>query len=129
MDSVEMAAENIGGRFAFDTTLILFFLALDLGQSLGDGIDTVLSLITLTAVLVLPYFLPFGDTRPGFGRWVSGRAAIAGLAAVVGMGFRSVQGVVLPEEARFLPLTLLIAAGMFTCYFHFYGILKFRLAK
>ena len=78
-----------GGRFAFDTTLVLFFLAVDFGQSLNSfGVDSVLSSLTLAVLVVLPYYLPFDGEKPAFGPWLFGRIVIALFAMAVGFGFR-----------------------------------------
>ena len=119
-----------GGRFAFDTTLVLFFLAVDFGQSLNSfGVDSVLSSLTLAVLVVLPYYLPFDGEKPALGPWLFGRVVIALFAMAVGFAFRQTLGTVLPETLRFLPLSLLIAAAMFSFYLQFYGMLKVRLAR
>ncbi len=122
--------EADGGAFALDTTFVLFFLAVDFGLSLFSfGIDVVFSAITLAMLLVLPYFLHSSTAKPEFRSWIFGRLAIAALAVILGVVFRQSLGVVLPESFKFLPLTLLIAAGMISCYIQFYSIMKFRLAR
>jgi hypothetical protein len=119
-----------GGRFTCDTTLVLFFLAIDFGQSLSSfALDSVFSSLTLAMLVVLPYFLPSEGEKPHFANWLAGRTAIALFAMAVGFAFRQALGTVLPESLRFLPMTLLIAAAMFSCYLQFYGILKIRLAR
>lgn len=119
-----------GGAFALDTTFVLFFLAVDFGQTLFSfGFDGILSGITLTMLLVLPYFLPSSASKPEFVSWIFGRTLIAGLAILLGVMLTQTLGVVLPESFKFLPLTLVIAAGMISCYIQFYGIMKFRLAR
>lgn len=122
--------EAEGGAFAIDTTFVLFFLAVDFGLSLFSfGIDGVFSAITLSMLLVLPYFLHSSAAKPEFGSWIMGRTLIAALAVVLGVMFRQTLGVVLPESFKFLPLTLLIAAAMISCYIQFYSIIRFRLAR
>jgi len=119
-----------GGRFAFDTTLVLFFLAVDFGQSLNSfGIDTLFSSLTLAMLVVLPYFLPVEGEKPALGTWLFGRTVIGLFAMATGAMFGQTLGTVLPETLRFLPMTLLIAAAMFSCYLQFYGILRVRLAR
>ncbi len=118
------------GAFALDTTFVLFFLAVDFGQSLFSlGIDGIFSIITLVMMVVLPYFLPSHAIKPAFGNWLTGRMLIVLLAMILGVMFRQSLGVVLPETFKFLPLTLLIAAGIISCYVQFYGIMRFRLAR
>ncbi len=120
-------ADNKG--FAIDTTFVLFFLAVEFGQMLGNfGLDTVIFAITLLMMLVLPYFLP-SDEKQSFGNWLLGRSLIAGFAISVGAAFKQSLGIVLPETFRFLPMTLLIVTAMLSCYIQFYGFLKLRLAK
>ncbi len=116
--------------FAVDTTFVLFFLAVDFGQRMSfDAFDGVLSLITLTMLTVFPYFLPHSGERPEFGSWVLGRVLIATFAVALGLAFRQSLGVLLPEIFKFIPMTLLIVAGMLSCYIQFYDIMKFRLAR
>lgn len=119
-----------GRGFAIDTTFVLFFLAVDFGQSLFSfGLDGIFSAVTLAMLIVLPYLLPSAGEKPEFGGWVAGRIVITVFAVGLGMMFRQTLGTVLPETLRFLPMTLLIAAAMISTYIQFYGILKFRLAK
>jgi len=114
--------------FAIDTTFVLFFLAVEFGQIIGNfALDTVFFAATLLMLLVLPYFLPSGD-KPSFGNWVLGRTLIAAFAVSVGVLFNQSLSV-LPETFRFLPMTLLIVTAMLSCYIQFYGLLKLRLAK
>lgn len=114
--------------FAIDTTFVLFFLAVEFGQILGNfALDTVFFGITLLTLLILPYFLPSED-KPKFGNWVLGRTLIAAFAVSVGVMFKQSLSV-LPEMFKFLPMTLLIVTAMLSCYIQFYGLLKLRLAK
>ena len=115
--------------FAIDTTFVLFFLAVDLGQNLGVlRFDTVFLGITLLAVIVLPYFL-HSDEKPEFGNWLLGRGFITGFAVLLGLMFKQTLGVVLPEAFRYLPLTLLVVTAMLCCYIQFYSFFKLRLSK
>ena len=117
-------------RFSIDTTFVLFFLALDFGQSaLSSGIDTIFSGLTLGMLLVLPYFLPSGSEKPEFLGWLLGRSLISVFAVGLGLMYQQALGVVLPDMFRFLPMTLLIVTAMLSCYIQFYGLLKLRLAK
>ena len=118
------------GHFAIDTTFVLFFLAVDLGQTLFSfGFDSLLSGITLAILIAMPYFLPSATEKPEFMNWLLGRIVICIFAAGLGVMFKSSLGVVLPETFKFLPLTLLIVSAMISCYIQFYGLLRFRLAK
>jgi hypothetical protein len=115
--------------FAIDTTFVLFFLAVEFGQTLGSfAIDSVFLAATLLMLLVLPYFLS-SEERPNFGSWILGRSAIAVFAITLGAMFKQSLGVALPETFRFLPMTLLIVTAMLSCYIQFYSFLKLRLAK
>ena len=119
--------ENKG--FAVETTFVLFFLALEFGQSFsGLTLDGVCLAITLLMVMILPYFLP-SDEKATFGDWLLGRSLIAGFAVLLGVIFKQSLGVVLPETFRFLPMTLLIVTAMLSCYIQFYSFLKLRMAK
>ena len=126
----ETAAARPGNTiFAVDTTFVLFFLALDCGQRFTFGIDGILSAVTLMLFLLLPYFLPFKGEKPAFEIWVLGRTAIACLAILLGVVFGQSVGVILPEMFRFVPLTLLIVAGIVSFYVQLYSLFKLRPAK
>lgn len=115
---------------SFDTTFILFFLGLDLGQSvLSPGLDGLFSGVTLVLFAVLPYFLFDAFERPGFAGWLAGRLGIAGLAVGLGSIFGSSVGTLFPETFRYLPLTMLIAASIITFHLQILSWLGFRMAK
>lgn len=125
-DQVENISEN---NFTVDTTFVLFFLAIEFGQTITQfGLDTIMLALTLASIAVLPYFLPMND-KPKFGSWLIGRGLIAGFAILLGVAFKQSLGVVLPETFRFLPMTLLIVTAMASCYFQFYGFFKLRFVK
>lgn len=129
---IDAAQTEIAGDrgFAIETTFVLFFLAIELGQSFSFfALDSLVLSLTLLMILVLPYFLPSAEEKPTFGSWVFGRSLIAGFALLLGVMFKQTLGVVLPETFRFLPMTLLIMTAMLGCYIQFYGFLKLRLAK
>lgn len=122
-------AHVIGKGYAIDTTFVLFFLAVEVGQAFGIiGLDTIFLAISLLAMLTLPYFLQSTD-KPNFGTWLLGRCFITIFAVLLGVIFRQTSGVVLPETFRFLPMTLLIVTAMLSCYIQFYGFLRLRWAK
>jgi len=111
-----------------DTTFVLFFLAVEFGQTFSSfGLDTLLMMLTLASFAVLPYFL-LNEAR-GFGSWVAGRAAIAAVAMLLGFAFKLSLGGVLPEMFRFLPMTLLIITAALSFYFQFYGFLRLRTVR
>lgn len=116
-------------NYVIDTTFVLFFLAVDLGQNLSNmALDTVFVAITLIAVAAAPYLL-ISDERVGFGKWIAGRGAIVGFALFLGVMFKQSLGVVLPETFSFLPMTFLIITAMVMCYIQFYSFFNLRLSK
>lgn len=122
------AVDNKG--FAVETTFVLFFLALELGQSFSlFASDSLLLTATLLMIAVLPYFLYSNQEKPRFANWFFGRILIAGFAFLLGVIFKQTLGVLLPETFRYLPMTLLIATAMISCYIQFYGFLKLRPVK
>ena len=128
---IKRAQTKMSGNrgFALETTFVLFFLAVEFGQSFsGLTLDGVVLALTLLIVIVLPYFLP-ADEKPSLKSWLLGRSLITIFAVLLGLMFKQSVGVVLPETFRFLPMTLLIVTAMLSCYIQFYGFLKLRLAK
>ncbi len=116
--------------FAVDTCVVLFFLALEYGRAVrAFSVDGLLMGITMTMLLVLPYFLPSNVDRPTFSNWLLVRGAVALGGMILGVAFRQSLGIVLPESVRFVPMTLLIVASMISCYIQFYGLMKLRLVK
>lgn len=116
-------------NYTIETTFVLFFLAIEFGQSIfAFRLDNLLLLLTLTAVAILPYFFP-ADEKPQFSRWILGRSLIIAFAVLLGWMFKQTLGVVLPDTFRFLPMTLLIVTAMLTCYIQFYSLLKLREVK
>lgn len=127
---IKAAGAGLGGGFAVDTTFVLFFLAVDLGQSIGNkGLDAMISAAAVLLLLVLPYFLPSDGDKPDFWGWIVGRGLIAGFATLLGMILAPSIGSVLPDLFRFLPMTLLILTAAVSCYLQFYAMIKFRLAR
>lgn len=125
-ETIEHGSEK---SFAVDTTFVLFFLALEFGRTFSKfSFDNAFMFATLLVVMAFPYFLTSGD-RPKFSGWLFGRSLIAAFATLLGMMFQKSIGVVLPETFKFLPMTLLIATAMLSCYAQFYGFLKLRLVK
>jgi hypothetical protein len=116
--------------FAVDTTFVLFFLAVEMGSTIGRlDAGNGLSAVTLVSFIAVPYFLPFEGEKPAFLRWVAGRAAIAALAIVLGVAFSFAVGTTLPESFRFLPMSLLIVAAAVSSIVQAYVIMKNRLAR
>jgi len=121
---------SASSRFVMDTTFVLFFLAMDIGASIGSfGLGGVLSVITLGMFLVFPYLLPFSGERPEFWGWLGGRLLIAAVGIMAGSALQASVGTILPESAKHLPMTLLITAGIFCTYSQICGIMKVRLAR
>lgn len=115
--------------FAVDTTFVLFFLAVEVGRTIGVfALDTVFLAITLLVLIAAPYLLSPGE-KPNFGNWLLGRSFIAVFAILLGVMFNQSLGVSLPETFKFLPMTLFIITAMLCCYIQFYSFLKLRLAK
>lgn len=116
--------------FASDTTLVLFFLGLEVGRTLMHfTFDAFLLFVTMLMVIVLPYFMPFDHDRPEFGKWLAGRSLIATFSVSLGAVLNSAYGTVLPESFRHLPLSLLILAAMASCFVQFYALMRLRPAK
>ena len=126
----ESASGEKAKSFTMDTTFVLFFLAIELGQGVITwDLTTVLSLVTLTSFLSLPYFLLCPSDKRNFGRWAAGRFIVALTGAGLGLMFGQAVGVVLPGAFRFVPMTMLIVAAIICCNVQIYGILKNRLAR
>jgi hypothetical protein len=116
--------------FTLDTTFVLFFLAMDLGQtSIGLDLVSVVSVITLAAFVVLPYLLPFENERGGFARWLAGRSMVAATGVMFGLVLNQAVGTLLPDTFRYVPMSLLIVAAIICCNIKIYAILKNRLAS
>lgn len=115
-------------QFTLDTTFVLFFLAMDIGSTALSWTFG-LSLLTLLAFIVLPYFLPYGGDNERFGRWLTGRIIVAAAGTTFGLMLGQAVGTVLPDVFRFVPMTLLIVAAIVCCNIQIYGIVKNRLAR
>ena len=121
---------GFGKGFAIDTSVVLFFLALEYGRAVkAISVDGLLMGTTMLMVLALPYFLPSKFERPTFSNWLLVRGVVALCGMTLGVAFKQSLGVVLPESLRFIPMTFLILASMISCYIQFYGLMKLRLAK
>lgn len=125
---VQRREEASTRAFTLDTTFVLFFLAMDIGASVMSW-SFGLSLLTLVAFIVLPYFLPFSGDQARFGKWLTGRIIVAAMGGTFGLMLGQAVGTVLPEVFRFVPMTLLIVAAIICCNVQIYGILKHRLAR
>jgi len=118
------------GRFVMDTTFVLFFLAMDMGASFrGFGFDTILSGLTLVMFVAAPYLLPFAGEKPDFKGWFTGRVFIAMIAVLAGLSVKRAMGTVLPEAVKYIPMMLLIVAGIFCTFTQIYGMMRVRLAR
>ena len=116
--------------FTLDTTFVLFFLAMDLGQtSVGMNLESAISGITLAAFWVMPYFLFSEGERVGFARWMIGRGMVAVTGAMFGLVLGQAEGTLLPDTFRYVPMSLLIVAAIICCNIQIYAILKNRLAS
>lgn len=105
----------------WDTAVVVFLLALECGRAVQFlSIEALLMGIAIVMLLALPYFLqPIVEIT--FGKWLAGRAIVA----LGGIGL----GTILPVSMQFMPMTLLIAAALVSCYLQFYGLMRLRLAK
>ncbi|MCA1589425.1 MAG: hypothetical protein LC730_05880 [Acidobacteria bacterium] len=121
--------EAAGPRVLFDTTFVLFFLAMEAGQSLSTDFASTVSLATLAAVVVLPFYLGDTGSKSILALWIAERSLIAIVALVLGIIFSQAIGPLLPESFGHLPLALLIIAAFFSFYVRFYSIMRFRLAR
>jgi hypothetical protein len=123
------AESSVEKGFAIETTFVLFFLAIEFGQTFSAfGLDTLMLALTLILIAVAPYFLASNE-KPAFSKWLIGRSIIAVFAIGLGWMFKQTLGVVLPETFRFLPMTLLIVSSMISCYIQFYSFLRLREVK
>lgn len=110
----------------FDTSFVLFFLAMDIGQKAGFlSVDGVTMIAALAAVMLLPFLLTGGE-QGSFREWVVGRGVIAGFGLVSGAAFGMGVGTLFPEMFSFLPFTLLIMSAMATVFLTFSSLLGFR---
>ena len=116
--------------FTLDTTFVLFFLAMEMGQSaFGLDVETLMSAATLAAFVILPYLLPYTREGRSFALWMAGRIAVGSTGLLCGWVIGNSAGALMPEAIRYVPLTLLIVAAIICCNFQIYGILKNRLAS
>lgn len=124
------AAEEAGGFHSVDTSIVLFFLAMELAASAGgNGLDLGLSLLAIAAFAVLPYFLPGRHEAMPFLHWLGGRTAIALVGAFAGFGFAfAIAPAAAPAYAS-LPMTLLIFAAFVSCLVQLYVMMKVSLAR
>lgn len=116
--------------FSVDTMVVVMLLGVELGRSITTAsLDTVLLFVTSLMVAALPYALLDMTERPSFAKWLAGRVLVAGAAVCFGFIFDRSLASSLPESFRFLPLSLLILAGMTSCFIQFYALMRLRLAK
>ena len=124
---------SLSGGFralGFDTALVLYFLAMDLGSSFSIlGFGTVLSSLTILAFIVFPYFLPFEEERPQLLHWMIGRLFVAIIGIVAGVGLNVLAEVYSMENLKYFPMTLLIFSGIFCAITQIRDIIRFRLAS
>jgi hypothetical protein len=127
-DSVE--ASYSSPRIAADTTYVLFFLTMDLaGNMQSMAFESILSGLTITAFLILPYLLPFAGGKTEFTSWLAKRLFITAVGFTAGLAFQAGLGTVLPESVKFLPMTFLIISGIFCAITQIRGIIGVRLAS
>lgn len=115
---------------ATDTTVVLFFLALEIGsRQTFDFIEAGFGFALLVAFSALPYWISV-DAGRRFSEWLAGRAiiSITGLSIGLLLGLAIGAGA-LPDAVRFVPLTLLIVAAIISCNYGIYAIIRNRLAR
>jgi hypothetical protein len=111
-----------------DTALVLFLLGVETGKSFaGLSVDGLLLMVTMSMLMILPYYLLID--RPLLGKWLVIRGLIAGLGIAIGVGINSAVSRSLPPNFGYLTLSLLILAATASCLFQFYGLMRLRLAK
>lgn len=116
--------------FGWDTAIVLFFLGAEYARSVRIfSPDATLIAVTMTMVLVLPYFLPSGLACSSIWNWLAGRSLVLLGGLFAGALFGAASGATAAEGLRFLPMTFLILASMISCYIQFYGLMRLRTAK
>ena len=112
-----------------DTTFVIFFLAVEFGQSFQlITFDSIFLALTLAGISLIPYFVE-SSRKPKLSSWITGRMLIIVFGGILGWIFKQSLGSVLPDILRFLPLTLLMVTAMLSCYLQFYFFLKIRFVK
>lgn len=122
-------ASSFNGWFAADTAILVFFLGINVGQGFTLGFETILAVATLAMFAVLPYFLPYEGSKPEFEGWVVGRIALALAAVVLGVFLDRTFGSLMPAYVRFIPLTLVMLAGMVSTFIQLANLMRIRLVK
>jgi hypothetical protein len=129
MENIQTSsAVHSTNAFAFDTTFVLFFLSMDLGQRGFFSVDGIIMSIALMAVMLMPYLFETND-EVSFGRWAVERCFIAGFGMFTGLAFNASVGTVFPETLESLPFTLVIMASMVSCFLTFASLLGFRFTR
>jgi hypothetical protein len=129
MENIQTSAiARTENAFAFDTTFVLFFLSMDLGQRGFFSVDGIVMAVALFAVMLMPYLLETGE-EVSFGRWAAERSVIAGFGVFAGLAFSASVGTLFPETLESLPFTLLIMAAMVSCFLTFSSLLGFRVFR
>lgn len=122
--------EPAGHLFTLDTTIVLFFLAVETAQnvSLGAG-PLAVSIATLATFVVVPYCFESAGTGGSLARFIVGRLIIAVFGVGVGVLFARSLGTAFPDWFAYLPMTLLLFAAMFAFSTWFFNVVGFRLAR
>jgi hypothetical protein len=121
-------AVESSNTFAFDSTFVLFFLSMDLGQRGFFSVDGMIMAVALIAVMLIPYLLETND-EVSFGRWAVERGFIAGFGLFSGLAFNASVGTLFPQTLESLPFTLVIMASMISCFLTFSTLLGFRFTR
>lgn len=114
--------------FAFDTTFVLFFLSMDVGQRGFLSVDGAVMGIALAAVMLMPYLLETRDDV-SFRHWAAGRGVIAVFGVIAGLAFSASVGTVFPQVLGSVPFTLLMVASIVSCFLAFGSGMGFRFSR
>ena len=121
---------SILGRFGhFETVFVLFFLSMDLGQSLlAFTFDGLFMLATVMLVAALPFFFESSE-EVSFTNWILGRLALVGFGVLLGIGYSSALGTVIPSLFASVPLLLAAIAGIVSCVLMYRDVTFVRYAE
>ena len=135
MENVAAISSNAWPRstnwtgFGWDTVLVVFFLAMDLGRSfIGLGFDEIISFFTLASFVLFSYFLPVPAEKPGFGSWIASRLFVVIMGVISGIGIKVIPEDFLMNNVNLTPKVFLILAGILCAVSQMYGIIRVRLA-
>lgn len=111
----------------FDTSFILFFLAMDIGRN-PFSFESLFMVPVLAIVLVAPFLITASGDQSLLS-WIGGRAAIGFAGIIAGAAFSVFLGTLIPESFAVLPFALVVVASLVTVLFSFASLLGFRLVR